>query len=163
MKKPPQKQIYIIFAIFTTNNYKKIYSIYMYRVLKYSMDCRDTIKWNPSWCCKNDRFCFSNDNNELNVMIMHTFHNYFFILMLYLQCKCFIIFVFLILFLVVLLLKGKGNKRQGVLLLGVCDTGKTLMFHKVKHISKIFRYRIYIFYRKYVLTVYDLCIGKQKI
>lgn len=97
------------------------------------------------------------------LMIMHTFHNYFFILMLYLQCKCFIIFVFLILFLVVLLLKGKGNKRQGVLLLGVCDTGKTLMFHKVKHISKIFRYRIYIFYRKYVLTVYDLCIGKQKI
>lgn len=76
-EKKPQKQIYIIFAIFTTNNYKKIYSIYMYRVLKYSMDCRDTIKWNPSWCCKNDRFCFSNDNNELNVMIMHTFHNYF--------------------------------------------------------------------------------------
>lgn len=37
----------------------------------------ETIKWNPSWCCKNDRFCFSNDNNELNVMIMHTFHNYF--------------------------------------------------------------------------------------
>lgn len=40
--KKNQKQIYIIFAIFTTNNYKKIYSIYMYRVLKYSMDCRDT-------------------------------------------------------------------------------------------------------------------------
>lgn len=73
-------------------------------------------------------------------MIMHTFHNYFFILMLYLQCKCFIIhvFVFLILFLVVLLLKGKGNKRQGVLLLGVCDTGKTLMFHKVKYGLPIF-------------------------
>lgn len=58
--------------------------------------------------------------------------------MLYLQCKCFIIFVFLILFLVVLLLKGKGNKRQGVLLLGVCDTGKTLMFHKVKNGLPIF-------------------------
>lgn len=41
-EKKPQKQIYFIFAIFTTNNYKKIYSIYMYRVLKYSMDCRDT-------------------------------------------------------------------------------------------------------------------------
>ncbi|XP_011429495.3 signal recognition particle receptor subunit beta [Magallana gigas] len=36
-----------------------------------------------------------------------------------------------ILTILVLLLKGKGNKRQGVLLLGVCDTGKTLMFHKL--------------------------------
>lgn len=37
----------------------------------------ETQLWNPSWCFKNHRFCFSNDNNELNVMIMHTFHNYF--------------------------------------------------------------------------------------
>nr|XP_022342917.1 signal recognition particle receptor subunit beta-like [Crassostrea virginica] len=39
--------------------------------------------------------------------------------------------VVVILSILLFLLRGKGNKRQGILLLGMCDTGKTLMFHKL--------------------------------